>query len=300
MDNADASEKNDPFGALPNAVLRRRRWNFSFVWIVPVVAAMVAGYLVYDRFQEFGPTISIKFREGSGVKAGQTEIRYRGVTIGEVTSIELSEDQQYVIVRARLLQSAASIATEGSRFWIVRPELGIGSISSLSTVISGSFIQVAPGTGAAKSEFVGLDRPPRVLERALRIIVSAVNLGSVRPGSPVYYRGIEVGSVIDTVLSSDATAAHIHVFVNQRYARLVRVGSRFWAVGGVDLDFSLFRGVEINIQSLRSLITGGIAFATPEDSKSPPAKDGTIFLLHDKPQKEWLEWMPTIHIPPPN
>jgi paraquat-inducible protein B len=300
MDSADAPEKDDSFEALPKAVLRRKRWNFPFVWIVPAVAAMVAGYLVYDRLQEFGPTISIKFREASGVKAGQTEIRYRGVPIGEVMSIDLSEDQQYVIVRARLRQSAASIAKEGSRFWIVRPELGIGTISSLSTVITGPFIQVAPGSGEAKTEFVGLERAPPVLERGLRIIVSAINLGYVRPGSPVYYRGIEVGSVTDTVLSSDATAAHIHVFVNQRYARLVRVGSRFWVVGGVDVDFSLFRGVEINIQSLRSLITGGIAFATPEDSKSPPAKDGTIFLLHDKPQKEWLEWTPTIPIPPPN
>jgi paraquat-inducible protein B len=124
-----------------------------------------------------------------------------------------------------------------------------------------------------------------------------VNLGSIRPGAPVYYRGIEVGTVTDADLSSDATLAHIHVLIRERYARLVRVGSRFWAVGGVDVRAGLFRGVEINVESLRALLTGGIAFATPEDSKTPVVKEGTVFLLHDKPQKEWLEWSPKIPIP---
>lgn len=181
----------------------------------------------------------------------------------------------------------------------MRPELGIGTISTLSTVITGSFIQVLPGGGKTESEFLGLERPPPVPEPGLRIIAAAANLGTARPGSPVYYRGLEVGSVIDSDLSSDATAVYLNVFVKQRYARLVRTSSKFWVVGGVDVGFSLFRGVEINIQSLRSLVTGGIAFATPDDTNSPVAKNGTIFLLHDKPQKEWLEWMPKIPIPPP-
>ena len=297
----DSPENSGVTDALPKERVHRRSWKFPIVWVVPVIAAIVAGYLVYGRLQEFGPTITIKFKDGSGVKAGQTEIRYRGVPIGEVMTLELSEDQEYVVVKARLRQSASSVAKDGSVFWIVRPELGFGTISGLTTVITGPYIQVLPGTGKAKSEFVGLDRPPPALERkGLKIIVAAVNLGSVRPGSPVYYRGIEVGTVTSTELSSDATMVHIHVFISQRYARLVRIGSRFWSVGGADVNVSLFRGVEINIESLRSLITGGIAFATPDDPKSLPAKDGTIFLLHDKPQKEWLEWMPKIPIPPAN
>jgi paraquat-inducible protein B len=220
------------------------------------------------------------------------------VPIGEVRAVELSEDQQYVQVYARLRQSASSVAKEGSKFWIVRPEVGLENISGLTTIITGPYIQVLPGAGRPETEFVGLERPPPAPEAGLRIIVAAVNLGSIRPGAPVYYRGIEVGTVAATDLSSDATLAHLNVLIRQRYARLVRVGSRFWAVGGVDVNASLFRGVEINISSLRALLTGGIAFATPEDPKSPPVKDGTTFILHDKPQKEWLEWSPKIPIPP--
>lgn len=151
----------EPSDALPKAGVRRRRWSFPVIWLVPVAAAIVAGHLVYGRLQELGPTITIKFKEADGVKTGQTEIRYRGVPIGEVREIELSEDGEHVLVTARLHRSAASIAREGSVFWIVRPEVGPSSITGLSTVLTGPYIQVLPGTGKPKSEFVGLDRPPR-------------------------------------------------------------------------------------------------------------------------------------------
>jgi paraquat-inducible protein B len=294
----ESREDSDVTGALPIATVRRRRWRLSVVWIVPVVAAIVAGYLVYGRLQEFGPTITITFADVSGVRAGQTEIRYRGVPVGRVVAVELSDDEQSALVKARVRREASAIAREGSVFWIVRAEVRLGDISRLSTIVSGPYIEVAPGPGKARFEFAGLTSPPLAAERAgLKIILSTTQLGSVRPGSPVSYRGIEVGTVTRTDLSRDATLAHLHVVIFQRYARLVRIGSRFWSVSGVDVNVSLLKGLEINVESLKALITGGVAFATPED-ESLPAKDGTIFALHDKPQKEWLEWRPRIAIPP--
>ena len=287
-----------PEAALPRATVRRRRWGFSLVWVVPLVAALVAGSLVYQRMQEVGPTIRIKFRDASGVKPDQTEIRYRGVPVGHVTVAELSSDQAHVVVTAQLRQSAAALAREGSLFWIVRPEVGFGTVRGLSTVLTGSYIQALPGKGKEKKEFVGLESAsPSMGQAGLNITLTASQLGSVRQGSPLFYRGIEIGSVTATDLSRDATAAQARVFIPQRYARLVRIGSRFWIIGGVDVDFGLFRGLQVNVESLRSLVTGGIAFATPEDADAPPAKETTVFLLHDKPQKEWLDWRPKISIP---
>ena len=286
---------------LPKARIRRRRWALPVVWVVPLAAAVVAGYLVYGRLEESGPTITIKFKDGSGVKPAHTEIRYRGVPIGQVQAIDLSTDGEAVVVKAQLRRSAAMIAREGSAFWIVRPEVGPGTISGLSTVLTGPYIQVLPGPGKSVSEFVGLENPPAALERnGLKIVLAASHIESVRTGSPVYYRGIEVGSVTGIELSGDATTAHVHLFISQRYARLVRIGSRFWTVSGLDVNVSLLKGVEISVESLRSLIAGGIAFATPDDPTTPPARDGTVFVLHDKPQKEWLTWAPKIPLPPPN
>jgi paraquat-inducible protein B len=283
---------------LPKAIIRKRRWRFPFVWIVPLVAAIVAAGLVYQRMQERGPTITIKFRDASGVKADQTEIRYRGVPVGQVRSAEMTEDQRFVVVTVQLRHTAESLAREGSLFWIVRPEVGFGTVRGLSTVLTGSYIQALPGRGKARKDFVGLESAsPTMGQAGLNITLASTQIGSVRVGSPIFYRGVEVGSVTATELSRDTTAAHAKAFIEQRYARLVRIGSRFWIVGGVDVDFGLFRGLQVDVDSLRSLVTGGIAFATPEDGDAPPARDGALFLLHDKPQKEWLDWRPKITIP---
>jgi paraquat-inducible protein B len=230
------------------------------------------------------------------VKPDQTEIRYRGVPVGQVTTIELSEDQQHVVVTAQLRRTAAGLAREGSLFWVVRPEVGFGTVRGLSTVLTGAYIQAIPGRGKDRRKFTGLESAsPTLGQPGLNLILSARQLGSVRVGSPVVYRGIEVGSVTGADLGPDATSARLKVFIEQRYARLVRIGSRFWLVSGVDVDFGLFRGLQVNVESLRTLVGGGLAFATPDDS-SGTVKDGTLFLLHDKPQPEWLEWMPKIPV----
>jgi paraquat-inducible protein B len=278
-------------------VRRRRRWISYLVWVVPLIAAAVAGYLVYSRTEEWGPTIRIMFHDASGLKVSQTEIRYRGVPVGEVTGLELSSDRAYVVVSARLRRDAADIARTSSVFWIVRPEVGIETVRGLATVITGPYIEVVPGSGAPKHDFIGRDEPaPELGIRGLHIVLATAQLGSIRPRTAITYRGIQVGIVTTTGLSRDATAAYIQALIDQRYARLVRIGSRFWNTAGVDVKLGLFKGVEINVESLRSLVAGGISFATPE-SDSPMAKDGTTFVLHDKPEKEWLTWAPKITIP---
>lgn len=287
----------EPAGALPRAV-KRRTWSLPAVWVVPVAAALVAAYLVYERVRDLGPEITIRFDDAGGVRAGQTPIRYRGVPVGEVTALELSEDGRHAVVRARLRRPAVSVAREGTVFWIVRPEVGIRSITGLGTVVTGPQIELLPGAGKPKREFVGLAGPPlRTESDGRKFLLLSSHLGSVKIGSPVFYRGIEVGAVHDARLGPDATTVNIGVFVRGRYAPLVRDGSKFWNVSGADVRVGLFRGVDIRLESLGSLVGGGIAFSTPEDTDGRPARGGEVFRLHDEPKKEWLEWNPKIAIP---
>jgi len=290
--NSDADDK------LPVAKVKQRRWSFPVVWAVPAVAALVAGYLVYDQVREFGPTITIRFKDGSGLKAGRTPIQYSGVRIGEVKGVRLSDDLREVVVEARLLRPVASIAREGTLFWIVRLGTELQDISNLGTVITGAYIQVLPGTGKPKTDFVGVEASQAALDPdGLEIVLRASRLGSLKPSSPVYYRGIEVGAVRACQLSADATAAEIHVTIKPRYVKLVRSSSKFWNSSGADLKFGLFSGLEVNVESLKSLVGGGIVFATPDDPKSKPARNGAVFPLYDQPVKDWLEWAPRIAIP---
>ena len=253
---------------LPKAKLRRKRpWLHAWVWIVPLVAAAVAGYLIVDRLRQFGPEITIQFRDGNGLRVGQTPIKYRGVQVGEVTGVVVSEDREHVLVKVRMQRAVASLAGEGAVFWILRPQVGFGNITGLATVISGPEIQVLAGKGEPRKEFVGLERAPVAMGAAgLHVVLKAEKPVSLRPNSPVYYRGVEVGVVQEIDLSRDSTAGEIHLIIWQRYAGLVRTGSAFWNASGISVKGSLFKGVEVDLESMRALVAGGIQFASPEGS----------------------------------
>jgi paraquat-inducible protein B len=283
---------------LPRAKVRRRRL-FRLVWVVPLAALAVAGWLVWQHLRAIGPEIRISFADGGGLRVGQTPVKYRGVAIGEVSRVELSPDQKHVVVHARLARSAASIAREGTSFWIVRPQVGWGNVTGLNTVLSGPEIQALPAAteGEPKRDFKGLDAAPVALETpGLKVILRAERPASLRANSPVYYRGVEVGVVQKIDLAPNAASADVHILVYQRYAPLVREGSAFWNVSGVNLKGSILKGIEVDFESLRSLVTGGIEFASPPDSGR--ARPGTVFFLYAEPKKEWLAWAPQIRIAP--
>jgi paraquat-inducible protein B len=281
---------------LPRARVRRRRL-FRLVWVVPAIALAVAVYLVWQHMRSLGPEIAIRFNDASGVRVGQTPINYRGVQIGEVTKIELSEDHKRAVVKARLHKEAAPIATEGALFWIVRPQIGLERVTGLNTVLSGPEIQVLPGDGSERvAQFNGLDGAPVGVGAAgLRIVLRAERPKGVRVGTPVNYRGVEVGTVERITLAPNSASADIHILVRSRYAGLVRQGSAFWNTSGVSASGGILKGIELEIESLRTLYTGAIEFATPSE-KAPPVKPGTVFFLHDKPKDEWLNWSPKIAV----
>jgi paraquat-inducible protein B len=275
---------------LPKARVRRRRL-FQVAWVVPVIAAAVAGWLIYERMRAFGPEVTIEFNDGGGLRVGQTPVKYRGVQVGEVTGVELSKDHKHVLVSARLRRSAAGVANEGALFWIVRPQVGFGSVTGLNTVLSGPEIEVRPGEGEPKRQFVGRESAP-LEENGLRLVLRAERPKSLRANSPVYYRGVEVGAVQKLELAPNAASADVTILIRSRYAPLVREGSAFWDSSGLTVKGGILKGLQVDFESLRALATGGVEFASPPGS--PRAKPGTIFFLHDEPKQEWLAWQPKI------
>jgi len=258
---------------------------------VPLIAVAVAGWLVWERMRAYGPEITIQFNHGAGLRTGQTPVMYRGVPIGEVTGVELSEDHEHVLVKARLRRSAALVANEGAIFWIVRPQVGLGNVTGLNTVLSGPEIEVRPGNGEPRNRFVGRETAP-LAEDGLRLVLRAERPKSLRANSPVYYRGIEVGAVQKVELSSSAASADVTVLIEPRYAALVREGSAFWDSSGVSVKGGILKGLQVDLESLRALAVGGVEFASPPGS--PRARAGTVFFLHGESKPEWLGWQAKI------
>jgi len=245
-----------------------------------------------------GTEISIRVPRGDGLSTG-TAIRYRGLDVGKVEQISLSDDLQSVVLRARLSQAQVQIARAGTRFWVVKPQVSLAGATNLETLVSGQYLEVLPAEqpGPRQTEFDALLNPPSqtAAEQGLRLTLSSARRSSLKEGVPVTYREVPVGKVLSYELGATADRVLIHILIEPRYAPLVRTGSRFWNTTGIGVEASLFNGVKVRTESLETLIEGGVAFATPEvEQMGAEATPGQTFAMFDDPQPEWLNWAPKI------
>ena len=266
---------------LPEVEVEKKR-GISIVWLIPIVAAIIGASLAYRTLTEKGPTISIAFRDGGGLEAGKTKIKYKAVDIGVVDTVDISEDLSHVRVTATLDKSAEPHLREGTQFWMVRPRVSATRITGLETLVSGVYIEVEPGPGKPISKFTGLDKPPIVRKDTpgVKYILEAASLGSLNDGSPIYFRDIPVGEVLGYEITDDRRAVNLHIFIQDPYHLLVRPNTRFWNRSGVNLSVTA-DGVQMQTDSLATLLAGGIGFETPGDAQAgePPA-EGTAFPLY--------------------
>ncbi|MDT0497918.1 MlaD family protein [Algiphilus sp. W345] len=258
------------------------RWSVSLVWLVPLVAALVGLVLVVRAYLQAGPSITITFDTAEGIEPGKTEVKYKDVVVGKVSSAELEANHEFVIVHVDLSKEAASLAVEDSRFWVVRPRVDMGGVSGLGTLLSGAYIGVDVGqSDKARTEFEGLEVPPAVTndQQGKRFQLRSSDLGSLDIGSPVYYRRIPVGRVVGFDLNPDGRNVTIQVFVDHPYDRFVTNRSRFWNASGVDVSVST-GGVRVNTQSLATVLVGGVAFQSlPGDDPGEMADMDAAFPL---------------------
>lgn len=276
--------------ARPLITPKRGRDAFSLVWIVPLIALMIAVGLVYRHFESLGPLITISFATAEGIEAGRTPIKRLNVQIGLVENIELDESLGRVIVSARMTENAASYLNAQTRFWVVRPRVGLGGISGLNTLLSGSYIEMDSVRGGdSKDRFVGLEEPPLTPEGApgIRLTLHAEEGGSVSSGSPVYYRQIKVGRVESRRLSDDGKRVELAVFIDAPYHKLINSNTRFWNASGFDLKLTP-DGIELRTETLEAILFGGVAFSNPPRLyESNPVEPGASFVLFsDEEQAE--------------
>lgn len=253
-----------------------------------------------DAAEQRGVFIDIYLRSGDGLKVG-SPLKYQGVKVGEVIDLQLTSDLGGVVAQVRLDQQSEAIAREGSRFWVVSPALGLLETRNLDTLIGGSYLSVAPGHGGPALQFAGLPEAPLGgADSGLPIVLETADLGSIRRGLKVFYRGIEVGVVTGTRLANPADKVEIQLRIAPRYAPLVHEHSRFFNLSGIHVDAGLFRGLKIDSASLETLVAGGIGFATPEGTAAgSPAHANQRFTLHAQAAPAWLQWQPGLRLDGP-
>lgn len=272
----------------PGRAQTRRSRRVSIIWLIPLLAVAIGGWLAWDTISKQGPTITVTFDTAEGLQAGQSQLKYRDIALGTVKSFDLAPDRSHVVVAISTTKQAEPLLTDQTVFWVVKPRLFAGNISGLETLLSGAYVGMLPAAkagGKLQRSFTGREDPP-VLPAGVAghsFFVKAARLGSISLGSPVFFRDLTVGEVLGWDIADMAESVTLHVFVRAPYDRYVNDDTRFWNASGISVKLG-GAGVELQLESLRALLLGGVAFATPNDSRDTPmsAEDHVFPLFADQ------------------
>jgi paraquat-inducible protein B len=266
-----STSESTPVSGLPTPnVSEKPKRNLAWVWLIPLVAGAIGLSIVWRQWATQGPMITITFQSAADLQEGKTQIKFREVVIGVVNDIELSENKKTVIVQARLDKDAEHLAVEGTRFWVVRPSIGLEGISGLSTLLTGAYIEVARAPEAKaraltkqQQNFVGLEKAPSMTSEqpGSRFTVRAPSLGSLKQGTPIHFLRIAAGMVTDYQIDPNGRFVDVDIFIHAPYDKYVNANTRFWSESGISLRVDA-GGFNLRTESLVSILAGGLAFAT--------------------------------------
>ncbi|MCC7413191.1 MAG: MCE family protein [Gammaproteobacteria bacterium] len=275
---------------------QRRSTLLSFAVVMPLLAVAIAGWLVYRALPERGPVVEVGTADAEGLEAGRSLVRHRGVVIGTVDAIRLAPDLTGVLLTLALEPGMDAFARRGARYWVVRPTVGMREVSGLGTLVAGRYVQAEAGRGAAQTRFTALAEAPLTDTDSgdLVVVLRADSADGLGRGTDMLYRGVRVGVIRSVTLDPDGTGVRLEGAVGLRHARIVRANSVFWVRGGLNVSLGLFKGIELDANSLQSLVSGAIQIATPEPPGAPVAS-GAIFSLADSAPSGWARWRPRLH-----
>lgn len=278
---SDSEETIPPPVATPE-LRRAKRWNV--VWVVPIVALLLGGWMIYRNFAAQGPVARVRFDTADGIFAGKTEVRCRSVKVGVVRDVKLAEDLKSVLVYLELDPDSQSLLRRGSRFWVVKPRLSVTEFSGAETLITGAYIELDPGPAGSERHtlFRGRETPPATNSGVpgRRVVLTADEAGSLTIGAPVYYRGFEVGRIEGRALDKNGLKVTYNAFIRDEYTRLVTTNTRFWNTSGIDISAGA-DGFKVRTPSFQAMVSGGVSFGvTVGDSAGEPAPDGMNFTLY--------------------
>ena len=248
-----------------------------------MVTLLVGGWLIVKTLSEQGPSATISFKTAEGIEVGKTRIKYKNVDIGVVEKIKFSDDFSNIILTVDFMEGSEKFLRRSTRFWVVKPQLSLRGATGLSTIISGAYIEIEPGTGAPKLHFLGLEKQPVVKsdEQGKKITLVTQKLGSVDTGSPIYYQGLLAGEVLGYELGNDRKSTYVHTFIKDPFDQLIRGNTNFWNVSGINVSMGA-DGLKVQTESIQSMMFGGIAFETPETLEQATTDiDKLVFTLHE-------------------
>ena len=247
--------------------------------------------MVLHNWLSQGPDIEISFKTADGLEEGKTKVKYRNVEMGLVKEVRLNDHLDGIIARVQMDTQSAPLLVKDTGFWVVTARVGLGNITGLDTLLSGAYIELAPGTDTAKErKFVGLEQPPLTPADApgLRLKLTSNYASSVTAGDTVVYRGYKVGRIETMSFNPEDRLVNYQIFIDAPFQELVTSNVRFWDVSGISVSTGA-TGFRVRTGSIETILFGGVSFDVPTGvQKGDQVTKNSTFELYES-YKDILE-----------
>ncbi len=238
-------------------------------------------------------TVKLTTDNPSGLKEGSL-LKYKDIVIGKVENLKLLDSD--VEIEVHIQSDYAYLVSSDTHFWIETFRVGLDGLKNPSSALFGPYISLLPGTLTAKKYTFDLHSQapvPHFREMGLRITLLADRLSGLKQGSAVYYRQVNIGTLVQYHLSKDARHVELELFIQPCYAHLIRKNSYFFNTSGIGVNLNLF-GAKMQTESLESILSGGIGVLTPDEYEEK-AEEMDQFRLHNNLDEDALEWSPELY-----
>jgi len=281
------------------ANVKQKSKGFSPVWVIPIVAALVGGWMVFQNLIEENAKIEVTFKSAAGIEAGKTLLKVRDIVVGKVTAVEFTKDLGVIKVAMEFEGIGPEHITDKTRFWVVKPRIGAGGVSGMDTLLSGAYIEADPGEGGEPAvKFTGMEEPGvyQLGNPGTSYRLEASTLGSLSRGSPIKYRDVAVGQVTRYKLAEDSVSVDIEIFIRAPYDKLVKKDTRFWNISGLDVEAGA-EGFKLQMASIATLISGGVAFSDVDSSSGAQAEANSVFTLYQHEDEQEVAEEVAFYVP---
>ncbi|NHH90565.1 intermembrane transport protein PqiB [Pseudoalteromonas sp. MB47] len=256
--------------------------NISAIWIIPLIALLIGAWMLYQYQANKGTTIFIKMPHAEGIVAGKTEIKVRSVKIGQINHVRLSDQQNSVIARAQIDKHYDDLLTDDAKIWVVKPRIDDTGITGMSTLLSGVYLEFAPGESKKLADKFELQDEPALIGNDVkggRFTLLSYNAEVLDVSTGIYFKDYKIGQIETATFDWKNQAMKYGIFINEPYQNLITLNSIFWVNSGIEIDLSA-DGINVNTGSLSKLLKGGISVGIPEQqSPGEVATNGHSFSL---------------------
>lgn len=254
-----------PASPVRKTAARAAQAGVNVIWLVPIIALVVTLGIAWNAFRDRGILIQIEFADATGITAGETTLRFREIIVGRVEAVQFTPDLGRVVVDVRVNRDIAQYIDDEASFWIVRPQVTAQGVTRLDTVLTGAFIEGYWDADVSEpaTRFVGLDRPPLIRndQPGTWVTLAMDQADGLNEGAPVLFRGVAVGRIENIRLDPGSDRVLADAFVQAPHDGRLTSATVFWDTSGFSLSLGA-QGLSFNVNSLASILQGGVAFDT--------------------------------------